>query len=188
MFLAAQRAFVNAAGMTRDGCTNRDALCIIWVEPWNGRCTKHTQNGNIHRDTNVHGAGVRRDEEDAAAEQSGEHAEADLPGEDMQPRVLPLTHLYSTGIDDLHVHRSTHDGNVIATHEICIRNDSEVIRYPALRHPARSNVERNHLVFRGKTLFPKALRRLLCTWRKPHLEPGIIKLSNNPSGTQSRIV
>ena len=69
--------------MARDRGTDGDTLCVVGIKPRNGRRAKHTEDGHIHRYTDVHGTRVRRDEEDAAAKQSREDTKADLPRKDV---------------------------------------------------------------------------------------------------------
>ena len=157
--------------MTRDGRADGDAPCIVGVEPGNRRRAEHTDHGDVHCDADMHWPGVRRDEEDAAGEESREHAEADLPRKDMEVRMLAFLHAGTAFLHHLHIHRAAHDGDVITASEIGVSHDGEVRINPSLGRPARADVDGDHLVGRSKMRLPEPLCLLLRRGRNPHLEP-----------------
>ena len=142
----------------------------------------------MHCNADVHRTRVRRDEEDAAPQEPCENAEADLPRKDVQALVVPIPHLCAATLDNLHIHRPAHDGNVIAAREVGIRHLRKVFVHPPLRQPACADVERDHPVLRREMRRPEARRFLLCRRGEPHLEPCIRNLVDYARRAQCRIV
>ena len=121
----------------------------------------------------MHGSRVRRDEEGAPPQKPRERAELYFPGKDMQMRMRPLLHLRNTGVYNLDVHGAAHHGDVIAAREITIGDGGKIAGLPAFRPPARTDIERDDPVVRGKLRRPQAHRLFLRCGRHPHLEPRV---------------
>ena len=174
--------------MARNGRADGNAPLVVGVEARNRRRAEHAEHGDIHRNADVHRPRVRCDEEDAAAEKSCEHAEADLPREDVQMRMLLLTHLCAARRDHLHIRRPAHHGNVIPAREVRVCNLGKIAVLPTLCPPARADVECDDLVRRCKMRRPEPRSLLLGDGRQTHLEPRIIDLPDDARRAQRRVV
>ena len=188
VFAARERAFVDAAGMARDGRAHGDAPRVVGVKPRNGRCAEHTQDGDVHRDADVHGARVRGDEEGAPPQESCECAELDFSGKDMQMRVRSFLHLRDAGVYDGNVHGAAHHGDVIPAREIGIGDGGEIAILPPLRPPARTDIERDDPVAGSELRRPEPCRLFLRGGRYPHLEPRVVDCADHARVPQRGIV
>ena len=174
--------------MTRDGGAYGDALLVVRIESRDGRGAEHADNGNVHGDADMHGAGVRGNEEDTPAQKPRKHAEAHLPRKDMEAGVAALPHPFYADPNNLDIRRSAHHGDMIAAREIGVGDGGEVTGLPPFRHPARADIERDNLISGGETRCPKAFRLRLGLGGNPHLESGVINLADDPRIPQRRIV
>ena len=179
---------MDAAGVARDGSAHGDALCIVGIEARDGGCAEHAQDGDVHRDTDVHGARVRRDKEGAPPQKPRERAELYFPGKEMQMRMRPLLHLRNTGVYNLDVHGAAHHGDMIAACEIAVGDGSEITGLPAFRPPARTDIERDDPIPGGQLRRPQARSLFLRCGRQPHLQPRVVDRADDARIAQRRVV
>ena len=102
--------------------------------------------------------------------------------------MILLPHLCAARCDHLHIHRPPHHGEMIAACEVVVGDLCKIGILPTLRPPARADVERNHLVRRGKMLRPEPRRFFFGGGRQPHLEPCIVDFANHPRRAKGSIV
>ena len=102
--------------------------------------------------------------------------------------MILLPHLCAARCDHLHIHRTAHHGKMIAACEVVVGDLCKIGILPTLRPPARADVERNHLVRRGKMLRPEPRRFFFSGGRQPHLKPCIVDFANHPRRAKGSIV
>ena len=125
----------------------------------------------------MHGAGVRREEETRPLEDPREHGEAHLARQHVQLRALPLRHRRRAGSDERDVRRPAEEEHVTSLADELVRAGGEVVRGPALRRPARADVERDDRPRRAAArdaLTPEAIGLCLRVSGQPHLEAAVI--------------
>ena len=172
IILPLARAFVNAAGVARLGRLDEDVFAVVRVECRHGARAEHRDDGHVHGDADVHRAGVRREEERAAPQDSCEHGQADLARKDVH--TLLLLHLRTAFLDERHVGRAAEEGDVIALADEAVGTGGKVAVDPALCLPARADVEGDDLGAGRELLLPKRGGLCLFLRRQHHLEAAVV--------------
>ena len=101
--LAFFRAVVDTAGVAGLRRLDDNVFAIIGVEGRHRARAEHGDDRYIHRDADVHRAGVGRQKEAAAAKQPRQHGKADFSGEDMYLRTVFSFHFLYACLDDRHI-------------------------------------------------------------------------------------
>lgn len=172
IILPLARTFVDAAGMAFLRRLDEDVLAVVRVEGRHGARAEHRDDGHVHGDADVHRAGVGREEERTAPQEAREHGQADLAREDVD--MLLLLHLRAALLDERHVGRAAHEGDVVTLADEAVGAGGKVVVEPALRPPARADVEGDDLGL-GREFLPPERRCLgLLLWRQHHLEAAVV--------------
>lgn len=174
VILPLARTFVDAAGMAFLRRLDENVPAIIGIEGRHGARAEHRDNRDVHGDTNMHGAGIRREEQAAAPQEPSKHRQTDLAREDMDARALALLHLCHAFVDDGHVSRAAEKGDVIAAADEPVGTGGKIAVEPAFRQPTRADVEGHNLGIRPDFLLPEALRFRFGFRRQPHLKAAVI--------------
>lgn len=172
IILPLARAFVNAAGVARLGRLDEDVFAVVRVEGRHGARAEHRDDGHVHGDADVHRAGVRREEERAAPQESCEHGQADLARKDVH--TLLLLHLRTALLDKRHVGRAAEEGDVVALADEAVGTGGKVAVDPALCLPARADVEGDDLGAGRELLLPERGGLCLLLRRQHHLETAVV--------------
>ena len=174
--LAFFRAVVDTAGVAGLRRPDDNVFAIIGVEGRHWARAEHGDDRYIHRDADVHRAGVGRQKEAAAAKQSRQHGKADFSGEDMYLRTVFSFHFLYACLDDRHICRTTQKGDVIAFFNEAVSTLGKVGIDPALRHPACTDIEGDDTIVLSKFFLPEVGGFLFLFGRQPHLEASVIEL------------
>lgn len=174
VILPLSRTFVDTAGVTFLRRLDEDVLAVIGIEGRHGTRAEHRDDGDIHGHADMHGPGIRREEQAAAPQQPREHRQADLAREDMDARAFFRFHLRHAFVDDGHVGRPAEEGDVIATADELIRTGGKIAVEPAFREPACADIEGYDLGVRLEFPLPEPLCFRFGFRRQPHLEPAVI--------------
>lgn len=166
------RTFVDAAGVAGLGRLDEDVLAVVRVKGRHGARAEHRDDGHVHGDADVHRAGVGREEERAAPQEACEHGQADLAREDVD--MLLLLHLRAAFLDERHVGRAAHEGDVVTLADEAVGAGGKVAVEPALRLPARADVEGDDLGLGREFLLPECGGLCLLLRRQHHLEAAVV--------------
>lgn len=174
IILPLARTFVDAAGMAFLRRLDEDVLAVVRVEGRHGARAEHRDDGHVHGDADVHRAGVSREEERAAPQEAREHGQADLAREDVDMAARFFFHLRAALLDERHVGRAAHEGDVVALANKAVGTGGKVAVEPALRPPARADVEGDDLGPEREFLLPERGGLCLLLWRQHHLEAAVV--------------
>ena len=151
------------------GRLQENVLGVVGVKPWHGACAEHRDDGHVHRDADVHGAGIRRNEERTLLEERCKFCERDAPREGLQHRMIAMAHLGTAGADEFFIHRASEEGDSITLFQKVIGGLRKIIVNPALRLPTRTDVQGDNLRSHRKGVLPE-LRSAFCrAFGQPHL-------------------
>ena len=156
------------------GRLQEDVLGIVGVKPWHGACAEHRDDGHIHRDADVHGAGIRRNEERTLLEERCKFCERNAPREGLQHHMIAVAHLGTASANEFFVHRAAEEGDAVTLFEKIVRRLCKIVVNPALRLPTRADVQGDDLRSRRKGILPKLCRAFFCAFGQPHLQAAVV--------------
>lgn len=174
VILPLARTFMDAAGMALLRRLDEDVLAVVRVKGRHGARAEHRDDGHVHGNADVHRAGVGREEERAAPQEAREHGQADLAREDVDMAARFFFHLRAALLDERHVGRAAHESDVAALADEAVGAGGEVAVEPALRLPARANVEGDDLGIWREFLLPERGGLCLLLRRQHHLEAAVV--------------
>ena len=163
-----------AARMAGFGCLEQDVLGIVRVKSRHRACAEHRDDGHVHRDADVHRAGIRRDEEHTLLEERREFRERDAPRKGLQHRMIAVAHLGAAGADEFFVHRAAEEGDAVTFFQKIVRRLCKIIVNPALRLPTRADVQGDDLRSRRKGVLPELCRAFFRAFGQPQFQATIV--------------
>ena len=174
IFRPRSRTFVLAARMAGFGRLQEDVLGVVRVKSRHGACAEHRDDGHVHRDADVHGAGIRRDKERTFLEERRKLGERDASREGLQHRMIAMAHLGTAGADEFFIHRPAEEGDTVTFLQKIVGSLCKISVDPALRLPTRANVQGDDLRPGGKGVLPELCRAFCRAFGQPHLQAAVV--------------
>ena len=174
IFFARARTFVLAARVTGLRRLEKHILRVVRIKARHRARAEHRDDGHVHRDADVHGAGIRRDKERALSEKCRQLCECDASCKRAKHLVVAMAHLGSAGGNERFVHGAAEEGDAIAFFEKIVRDRREVVIEPTLRLPARTDVQGDDLLPLREGFTPELRGAFFRSVGQPHLETAVV--------------